>query len=164
MTARVISELYYNMTSDSSKNLKWYYFYNPVQSASSAHGSFHENAGRHQKFEVNRWKDPCTVFYHIDEIYSFIWRWYWTKFAVSSHFLRHFYEETRCARQISGIWKTLDKRSGVTDRTLYHSSLLKTFVYLTCFFHVIWHYSELWVLIEYFELLTTQSPIFIESG
>ena len=35
---------------------------------------------------------------------------------------------------------------------------------MTCFFHVIWHYSELWVLIEYFELLTTQSPIFIESS
>ena len=78
--------------------------------------------------------DPCTVFYRIDEIHSSIWRQYWTKLAVSSHFLRHFYEETRCSLQISGIWKPLDKISGVTDRTLYHSSLLKTFVYLTCSF------------------------------
>ena len=78
--------------------------------------------------------DPCTVFYRIDEIHSSIWRRYWTKLAVSSHFLRHFYEETRCSLQISSIWKPLDKISGVTNRTLYHSSLLKTFVYLTCSF------------------------------
>ena len=43
------------------------------------------------------------------------------------------------------------------------SSLQKTFVYLNCQFHVILHYFEPWILNEYFELLNTQSPFFIES-
>ena len=63
---------------------------------------------------------------------------------------------TECTRIL-----TLEKR--VTNRTLYHSSLLKTLVYLTCSFHVILHYCELWVLNEYLELLTTQIPVFIGS-
>ena len=40
--------------------------FNPVQSASSAPGSFHQNAGKHQKLDTSRLKDPCTVFYRID--------------------------------------------------------------------------------------------------
>ena len=121
---------------------------------------------RHTTFDANRWKDPRTVFYRIHEIHSFIWRWYWKKLAISSHFLRHFYEKTRYALQISGIWKTLDKRSGVTDTTLYHSSLLKTFVYLTCSFWVILHYWELWIIIikRIFKLLTTQRQFLLEAN
>ena len=41
---------------------------------------------RNTTFDANRWKDPRTVFYRIHEIHSFIWRWYWKKLAISSHF------------------------------------------------------------------------------
>ena len=57
--------------------------------------------------------------------------------------------------------KTIDK--SVNNRKLYQSSLRKTFVFLDRHFHVILHYFEPWILNEYFELLTTESPVFIES-
>ena len=57
--------------------------------------------------------------------------------------------------------KTIDR--SVNYRKLYQSSLRKTFVYLDRHFHVILHYFEPWILNEYFELLTTESPVFIES-
>ena len=71
------------------------------------------------------------------------------------------YEETRYTLRISTIWKNIDK--SVNYRKFYQSSLRKTFVYLDRHFHVILHYFEPWILNEYFELLTTQSPVFIES-
>ena len=70
------------------------------------------------------------------------------------------YEETRYTLRISTIWKNYRQKH---YRKLYQSSLRKTFVYLDRHFHVILHYFEPWILNEYFELLTTQSPVFIES-
>ena len=57
--------------------------------------------------------------------------------------------------------KTLDK--SVTYRTFYLIALQKTLAYLNFCFRVILHYSKLWVLNEYFELLTPQSSVFIGS-
>ena len=58
--------------------------------------------------------------------------------------------------------KTLDK--SVTYRTFSLTSLQKTLAYLNCYFRVILHYSKLWVLNEYFELLTPHSPVFINGS
>ena len=58
--------------------------------------------------------------------------------------------------------KTLDKN--VTYRTFSLTSLQKTLAYLNCYFRVILHYSKLWVLNEYFELLTPHSPVFINGS
>ena len=51
----------------------------------------------------------------------------------------------------------------VTYRTFYLTALQKTLAYLNFCFRVILHYSKLWVLNEYFELLTSQSLVFIGS-
>lgn len=94
--------------------------------------SFHENTGKHQKLVTNHWKGPCDVFDCIDTIQSFY------TLSTKKHFVPY---------RFPAFEKTLDKR--VTLRTLYHSSLLKTFVYLKCFFfHAGLHYFELWVLTD----------------
>ena len=47
--------------------------FNLVQSSpSDPPDSFHENAAKHQKLDINRWKDPCVVFHRIDKILLFI--------------------------------------------------------------------------------------------
>ena len=51
----------------------------------------------------------------------------------------------------------------VTYRTFYRTALQKTLAYLNFCFRVILHYPKLWVLNEYFELLTPQSSVFIGS-
>ena len=82
-----------------------------------------------------------------------------------------------CACAISGPYFTL-KRNALYSEDFNHLKKLsikalttercigvpckKTFVYLNCQFHVILHYFEPWILNEYFELLNTQSPVFIE--
>ena len=78
--------------------------FNLVQSSpSDPPDSFHENAAKHQKLDINRWKDPCVVFHRIDKILLFIHLTLALNKVSRSHLLRTFYKETRCTLQISGI-------------------------------------------------------------
>ena len=77
---------------------------NLVQSSpSDPPDSFHENAAKHQKLDIYRWKDPCVVFHRIDKILLFIYLTLTLNKVSRSHLLRTFYKETRCTLQISGI-------------------------------------------------------------
>ena len=57
--------------------------------------------------------------------------------------------------------KKLSTKALTTERCI--GAPCKKPVYSNRQFQVILHYFEPWILNEYFELLTTQSPVFIES-
>ena len=85
---------------------------------------------------------PNVVFVRTDKINSFIWRWHWTKFALSTFCPSYF-----------GHLKILLTTTGVTCKTFYHYSLQKIFVNLNCCnFALSWTYEfEVWT-----NVLTTQ--------
>lgn len=134
--------------------------FNLIQSAlSDLPGSFHGNAAKHQKFDTNRWKTP--VLFSIASI-KFIHSLIHLTLTLNKvsrphcHVLSTKKHVVPCKFR---VFKKNSRQKPITCRTLYHSSLQKTFYILELFFHVSSHYLKLFILNKYFEFLTNQRPL-----